>query len=205
MNKNESARSGVSAGYPKFAVIITAAGISQRMGTDKATLMRRDGKTFASHLVDFYTEKGADPLIIVLNTRSAVPKVHSSSVKFIINNSVEKGRGYSIELAVTQLPYDLPCFIQNVDNQYVDADLIRQMLSVIDADSCCVPVCDGRGGHPVLLGSNIVEYIHTNGVNPGLKEILSRYKRIEIQYNTDKVLLNINTPDDYRKYLSGSD
>jgi molybdenum cofactor cytidylyltransferase len=205
MNKNESVRSGISAVSSKFAAIITAAGISQRIGTDKASLIRRDGKTFSLHLIEFYLDTGADPLIIVVNTHSTIPKVNIKSVKFVINNSPEKGRGYSIELAINQLPDGLPCFIQSVDNQYVDEDLVMQMLSAIDADSYCVPVCKGRGGHPVLLGSNIVRYIHSNGINPDLRELLSNFRRIEIQCNTDKVLLNINTPEDYRNYLSGSD
>lgn len=189
--------------YQEFTVIITAAGVSRRMGTDKAALLRPDGKTFTSYLVELYLPMGADPLVLVVNETSSVSNTCNGNLSIVINHSPEKGRGHSIELGVKQLPAGLPCFIQSIDNQHVNEDLLRKMLSVIDADSYCVPVFRGKGGHPVLLGAKVLDYIRSNGVAPDLKDLLLRFKRIEIPCHSDDILLNINTPEDYNSFLSG--
>jgi molybdenum cofactor cytidylyltransferase len=189
----------------KYSVIIPAAGYSERMGVDKLLLKREDGITFISHLIDFYAASFANPIIVVVNRKSRFSQELKSPVRVVINDFIEKGRTFSIKIGIEVLPEGIPCFIHNIDNPHVDSRMIRQMLSEISDDSYCVPIFQGRRGHPVLLGRNIVSYIRSISIFTDLREVLSNYKRIEIQCNTDKVLLNINTPDDYRKYLSGSD
>lgn len=189
------------AGYTNFAVLIPAAGNSERMGTDKVTLRRNDGRTFIRYLIDSYLEAGAVQIVVVLN-RNTASGIHSGDrVQIVINDWVEKGRSYSILLGMNVIKNNLPCFIQNVDNPFISRNLIDEMLSGIENDAFCVPVYEGRSGHPILLGGNLVNRLRRDSGEIDFKEILKEFKKIAIRSNDELILLNINTEEDYRRYL----
>jgi CTP:molybdopterin cytidylyltransferase MocA len=184
-----------------FSVIIPAAGISERMGRDKAFLEHINGQSFAGHLISSYSAAGAQIVVIIGNTNRL--QLAFENVPFIqlINHHVEYGRSYSIFLGLQKVPEGCACFIQNIDNPFVESDLLKQMIALADPDGFVVPEWNGHGGHPILLGRNVVQHIQGLKDFADFRDVLKAFRRIALPYRDERILWNINTPEDYLKFL----
>ncbi|HOW30416.1 MAG TPA: NTP transferase domain-containing protein [Bacteroidales bacterium] len=185
----------------RFSVVIPAAGNSDRMGQDKVLLKRKDGRTFAGYLIDSYLQAGAGQVVIVVNDKSLYEFPENDRVKIVVNHFTERGRSYSICLGMNSLAPDLPCFIQNVDNQFISKEIISDLLNGVEDDVYCVPVFNRKSGHPVLIGSEIVKQFRNGEGTADFKQVLSSYKRIEIAARDERILLNVNTLEQYQRFI----
>jgi CTP:molybdopterin cytidylyltransferase MocA len=184
-----------------FSAIIPAAGNSGRMGSDKALLVYREGQSFASHLVNSYSSFGAQPVVLIVNDQNDQPDLMTNALIRVINRHTEYGRSHSIFLGLQQVPDGNACFIQNIDNPFIDPDLLAQMIALIESDQYIVPVWNAMGGHPVLLGQDVVRHIQGMNALPDFREILKEFNRVALPYPDDRILLNINTPSEYARFL----
>ncbi len=188
-------------------VVILSGGNSSRMNSPKAFLSIK-GSTLIETICNAYLNAGIKKPIIVFNCHLFQYKLEEliqsifNKVKIIKNSFPEKGRTFSIQLGLMELDTNSDCFIQNIDNPEVNKELIKQMLSVIEDDGFVVPVKNGRRGHPILLGKNIVNHLKNKKLdNWILRDELKSFKKIEIEAGETNVLLNLNTPLDWENYL----
>jgi len=183
------------------SVVIPAAGNSGRMGSDKALLELPGGINFANHLLNSYRMYGAEPIILVINDNLDLSNLQAGPWIIVINKHVDRGRSYSVKLGIDRVPGKQGCFIQNIDNPYADKTLLKMMHCALRADGYVVPVYDGKGGHPVLLGSRIVDHIRALNEGVDFRDFLKRFLRIEVPYHGEGILWNINTPGDYDRFM----
>lgn len=188
----------------RFSVLILAAGNSERMGRNKATLPFGNDLTFAGHLISSYAQSGYSSIIMVVNERFSSAFIDSDKVKLVINHHLEKGRSWSVQLGLQNVPCGHSCFIQNIDNPYADADLLLQMCSAISPDRYIVPVFNGKGGHPILLGNRLIDQLRMKSSIPNLRDALGEFERFEVVSADDRILLNINTPEAYSDFIQKS-
>jgi molybdenum cofactor cytidylyltransferase len=189
--------------YPpvtRFSAIILAAGNSGRMGSDKALLAFDNNTSFIEHLVNSYFEHGADPVVIVMNENFIQSGTFNKKPLFVLNSNVEKGRSHSIKLGLSELPQSSACFLQNVDNPYADIELLSTMLFKLEPGSFIVPVIGDRGGHPVLISTEIIDYVTSLNNWNDFRVVLRRFQRIQVPWKDHKILLNINTPEEYMSF-----
>lgn len=179
------------------AALILAAGFSSRMGTPKALLKMANGRTFAAYLTDEYIHAGCDPVILVIQPGIEIPGLNTEKVSIVSNPAPELGRSHSIKLGIQKLSGHRSCFIQNVDNPFLSAELIQKLTDCEEENSWCVPVYDQKGGHPVLMGRKIVETLKSMPEIGDLRSILKNFNKIAIPFSNSNILLNINTIDDY--------
>lgn len=184
-----------------FSAIILAAGNSGRMGSDKAMLTYNNGQTFANHLVKSYSEFGAQPVVLIVKENHNKPDIDNYPLIRVINKHVEYGRSHSIFLGIQKIPKGCGCFIQNIDNPFIEPCLLEQMIASVESDGFVVPVWNGMGGHPVLLGRNVVHHIRGLNGLPDFREVLKEFKQIALPFPNERILLNINTPSDYANFL----
>ncbi len=184
-------------GTSDISVLILAAGHSTRMGRSKATLDFGNGLTFTEQLVNAYIDAGIDTVWMVVNEEFDQSFSNAERVQFIINRDIDKGRSWSLHLGFQQVGRGHACFIQNIDNPCTDIDLINCMIREVLPDRYVVPVFGGKGGHPVLLGSRIVDEFREKTEILNLRKALEGYRRSEVSSSSDRVLLNINTPESY--------
>ena len=100
-------------------VIILSAGLSKRMGQHKALLKWDDQQTFIERIVTVYQQVGYHSLAITISSSllyelNNYPVLKYPRIELVENEFIEKGRLYSIILALKQLEPDHPVFIQNV-------------------------------------------------------------------------------------------
>jgi molybdenum cofactor cytidylyltransferase len=192
----------------QLPVIILAAGSSDRMGQPKPFLKWDKHTTFLEKLIMEYSSFEAREIIIVMN-REGYEKVKTETpaiveyAKIVINEHPEKGRLSSIKLGLQYLKADKACYIQNADNPFVTSELLDAMDHLVESDACVVPIYQQKGGHPVLIGSKIIDYILSfEKDDADFRELLNNFRWIEVETDDKNILANINTLDDYKNYFN---
>ena len=191
----------------EIPVIILAAGLSSRMGVLKPFLKWDKQTTFLEKIILEYKLNSINEIVVVLNNegykqiKNEIPGI-VNSINIIINETPEKGRMSSLKLGLKNLSMPTSCFIQNVDNPFVTKELLNTMNIITEPDTYIVPVYQGKGGHPILLGKEIINNISLiDDSISDLRILLKNFKRIEVETNDKNILVNINTLSDYQKYF----
>ncbi|MBM2813454.1 MAG: mocA [Ignavibacteria bacterium] len=182
--------------------IILAAGLSERMQSPKPLLKFDSQKRFIDKIFDEYLKFGCNEVIVVINHALTGQFESIRGIKFAVNTNPEKGRFSSIKIGVEFLESSNFCFIQNIDNPFVNQDVLRILNQVKEQSDYIVPTFEGRGGHPILLNKNIIDNIkkcEKDDLN--LRELLAKYKSKKVEFNDNSILININTKEEYNYYF----
>lgn len=192
-----------------LGVIILAGGSSERMNYPKPFLPFNSNITFIEKIVLEYQSFKCSEIVIVLNeelnkqTWDKILSKFSSKISIIFNHHSNFGRFYSIQLGAKSLQNVTQCFIQNIDNPFIDQDLLDKIHATRDNSGYVVPVYKEKGGHPVLISSNIIEsIIGEKNIYINFKEILKKFNRKSISIENKKILANINTIEEYRFHFN---
>lgn len=193
----------------KPAVLILAGGLSERMDFPKPWLPFNKNQTFLEKIVKEYFRFGCRQMIVVINEAycDAQQELHLNDLakyaKIILNKHPKKGKSYSIYSGMKKIS-DCPyLFVQNIDNPFIDLELLTAIYQSRNEDGYTVPVFENKGGHPILIGKQIIEELRN--VNPesfNLRELLNDYHRTEIEYSKSEILANINTQEDYNSFFN---
>lgn len=185
-------------------VIILAGGKSSRMGSPKPFL-GVEGKTFVEKLIATYQNAGVSLITVVLNRNDIRPIYRlvldriKHKAQIVVNENEVEGRLHSIKLGLKSFRKMDFCFIQNIDNPFTSVTLLEGLYRNRKRDEYVVPLYKGKGGHPILLSEKIMKEIQAmENQETSLRAILSSFKRNEYAIDDPSILLNINTPEDYR-------
>lgn len=191
----------------QFGTIILSGGVSERMGKPKAFL-KIGNTTFLEKIISAYRQSGIENTIVILNNKISADKRISliaavnKNIEFISNAFPELGRFYSIQLGLQKLHEADYCFIQNIDNPFIDADLICRLKKHKNPFGFVQPVFERKGGHPVLISKRIMEAIkELKSFDFNLRDLLNSFDKKQINVNRRDVLVNINTEEDYENYI----
>ncbi len=195
----------------QFSTLILAAGNSSRMNFPKAFLPFHESSTFIGRILDTYIDAGAKGIVLLVNNELANDmqqflknEYPSSPIKLVVNDSLDKGRFYSVQLGLSKIMTG-PCFLQNVDNPFISKQLLQAMFEKLGEHDAVQPVFDGKGGHPVLLGNDMVKHLaNLPSHEHHLKRELEKFDRYRLTWPSDLILANINTPELYQQYFGGS-
>lgn len=185
-----------------FSVLIPAAGNSGRMGMPKLLLPFED-HTFCEEMVDRYFEAGAEKIVFVINQQlvadcEILQKRMSMSLEFVVNDNPVLGRYRSVKIGLTCISRNIPCFLQNSDNPFINHKVLSDLLKESKPDHTVIPFFEKQPGHPVLIGENIIgSLIDCSNPDANLRTELEKYKIKPVAVSAPEILLNINTPEDY--------
>jgi len=192
-----------------IGVLVLAGGLSERMNYPKPWLQFNGEQTFTEKIIDEYYRFGVDQLVVVLNEKYCGLQwaQHLSLIqnyaRVVINGQAEKGRSYSLQRGLELVRDCSYTFIQNVDNPFVDVDLLTLLAQNAHKDGYTVPVYQGKGGHPILISKKIMDELqHANYESLNLREFLSNYPKLEIESTKKEILANINTEEDYKTFFN---
>lgn len=192
----------------KCSVIVLAGGKSERMKFPKAYLDMM-GELFIEKIIRVYFEAGISDIIVVMNEQFCSGKWAkyfakiSSNIILVKNNQPELERFNSLKLGIQKMEHRNDCFIQPVDNPFIDVNILETLWNNKLIDGFVSPVFNGKGGHPVLLSNKIIKEINAIEENDKiLKDVLNSFRRIEVEMENDHVLRNINTQEDYYNLVS---
>ena len=189
------------------AAILLAAGESSRMGTPKP-LLPWGGTTLTEYQVRELLAAGVDDLVIVLGHAAdqVRPRVLAEAT-IVVNEAYRQGRASSLRAGAAALSDDAdPILVLNVD-QPRPHDLLRPLLAAHREGGAMitVPVAQGRRGHPAVLAVSLLpELREASEAAQGLRGIIAAHEREvqEVDLPSTAVLLDINTPAEYRAALA---
>lgn len=178
------------------SALILAAGKSSRFGRDKAFIKFDKNQTFISHIVEGYINFGCQEVVVVANENNADKiKNHllNSPSKIIINTNPDRGRFSSIQTGCNALTNPEYLFISNVDNPFIDNNLLYALLSNINYKDAIFPTYRSKGGHPVMISQKIISQIilsETNDIN--FRYFLDKFDLASVEVESTGVLVNVN-------------
>ncbi len=197
---------------PGAWAILLAAGESSRMGQLKALLPWR-GKTLLEHQVDALTGGGAERVVVVLGHRADELRPlleNKQGVAWVLNPDYLQGKTTSIRTGLAALDEaevdDI--LLLNVDQPRSSADVA----AVLDThrahgSAVTVPEYRGKGGHPIALSASLLpELLQINEETQGIKAVIRSRPDSVRRFPLDNpdILLDLNTPEEYRAALETS-
>ncbi|HBX51903.1 MAG: hypothetical protein A2275_12260 [Bacteroidetes bacterium RIFOXYA12_FULL_35_11] len=191
--------------YSNTSALILAAGLSQRMGSPKALLKFNETEIFLTQIINQFLNSGVSNIVVVVNkeVHELLQKKHPDifqKCKICINPEPEKGRNISIKKGIAEITTDY-CFIHNVDNPFVDEKIVNILLHQKENADVIIPCYEGKGGHPVLINRKVMYAIHAMPQHLSFRDFLMQFKPMRIETNVKYILVNISTPEDYKRYF----
>lgn len=192
-----------------IAGLILAAGESRRMQSPKS-LLPIENKTFIEHIIDILHEGGADPVVVVLghNAEHIQKSANLAGTTVLQNPDYLLGQLTSIRCGVLHL-LNLAVegvLICPVDSPLISTRLICQLIQEGEKNEkgIIMPTYKGRRGHPGLFVKNQFQNILNAPLEQGARWVIQQHPEeiIEIPTEEEGVVLNINTPEDYEKYVA---
>ena len=193
------------------SVVVLAAGQSTRMGRPKFALKFDENLTFLEKIITGYNSFGCRQIIVVLNEKGETflksnPIKSFSNITIVTNFHPEWERFYSIKIGLKQVDEFSCAFIHNVDNPFVNEQVLKSLQCGLAGADYVVPCFKGRGGHPVLLSKKMIKHIISEK-NPDLnfRDFLKRYAKNVVEVVDERVLVNVNTDEAYKRFVAGDD
>jgi CTP:molybdopterin cytidylyltransferase MocA len=191
------------------AAIILAAGNSKRMKSRKPFLLFDGDKTFIEKIISTFLKWGCQEIVAVINKdvkkQSDFFDLLPEGVTYVLNEHLEFERFYSVKMGLNALPDISYCFVHNVDNPFIDATILDLLYRKRNNHSYVSPVYQDKGGHPILLNQKIIDRIRNwPDDSANLKEVLCTIACSPVEMPDNRVLININTPAEYKRYFNST-
>jgi len=192
-----------------ISAILLAAGESRRMGRPKQ-LLDWQGKPLLLHVLENLIRSDVDEIILVLGyevekIRKSLPEL---PVKIVVNPDYQSGMASSLRQGLLAMDPGSEAFLVLLADQpgigpEMMNRVIREYQQADPKRGIGRPVYRGLPGHPVLIGVQYrQEALQLRG-DVGARRILMNHPTdiLEIEVDRDVVLMDMDTPEEYRKYI----
>ena len=195
-----------------IVAVILSAGESSRMGRPKA-LLSIDGVRFVEKIVSTLKSTNVGDIIVVLghNAEGIRRKISDLPVTILINHDYKQGQLSSLQVAIRLLessgnPVD-GILVHLVDHPYIEAKLVNLIIDRFYETKklIVVPRFQGRRGHPVIFARALFSELLAAGTDQGAKPVVHAHRDDTLEIDTDDkgVLIDIDTPEEYRQHVKG--
>lgn len=187
----------------KVSCIVLAAGKSTRMGKQKL-LLPYNGKTIIKSIVEKTLNSDSSQTVVVIGSykKEVKAELADCAVHLVENEKFEEGMLSSVQAGVAAVNCESDgMLILLGDQPMITISGINLLIAAFQKTQkgLIIPTFHGKRGHPVLISSKYKQRI--NSLNPelGLRELFTENSQdiLEIEVNTDDVLKDIDTPEDY--------
>jgi len=193
------------AGDRHFAVIL-AAGISQRMGEDKAALPWLDGKSLLAWTVDALSYAGWHPLVVLGPHNHARWVGELPRALVVLNPRAGEGKTTSIAVGLQALPPNVDSILLTGIDQPRPPELYASLREEAGrhGESIIAPDKNGRSGHPIVCHARLTEQLaNLREEQLGLRGFLQERQDSVYRLPCDPAWLrwDFNTPAAYKEAL----
>lgn len=190
-----------------IAAVILAAGGSTRMGQPKLLLPWK-GEALIRWTVKIALTAGLSPVIVVIG--ASADEIESvlkgMPVEIVHNSDWEKGQSTSLRCGVSALPDTTEAAILFLGDQpQLPHNLIEKMITEYRTHAPATPIfiasSQGKRGNPVLFDRSVFQELeHVEG-DAGGRMIFEKHPVQYIPVESTDVLTDIDSPEDYQKFI----
>jgi molybdenum cofactor cytidylyltransferase len=193
-----------------IASIVLAAGSSGRMGSPKA-LLKIGETTFIQHIVDILSRHNIVQIHVVLGAHAEEikPTLSDMPVAVVTNAQWQNGQLSSLIKGLETINEQQTdgLLVWPVDHPLVPGVVIDELIKVFENNPgrIVIPKFEGRRGHPVIFPKSLFNDLRSAPASEGARAIVHRNEELVYEINTKEkeVLVNIDTPEDYHRYIVG--
>lgn len=185
--------------------ILLASGASRRIKSIKQLLEWR-GEYLINHVVRKILESQIDELFVILGDHyEGITKVLDPRAKIVHNPGWIIGKSSSIKMGVAsagKISDGLIFFL--VDQPFINKTIINTLINIFrnSNENIIAPRVNGRLCNPVLFGKKYYgKLMNLSGEQGGKKIIKNAKDIIWVNWEDKKLLLDIDTDEDYRNLL----
>lgn len=192
---------------PRLSAILLAAGASSRMGRPKA-LLEFEGETFLDRQIGLYASLGAKVICVLGHDSGVVARGlrRAAEAVLVLNPAPEAGQLSSLQCALRALcPDSEAFFFTPADSPGVRPATLAALLESFDPETADFfqPQFGGRHGHPVLAAARAAARFLALAPGSSAREMIRRSRRRFVEVADPFVLLDVDTPEAYRKLVEG--
>jgi molybdenum cofactor cytidylyltransferase len=191
-----------------IVALVLAAGESRRMGRPKA-LLPVEGTTFIERIVGALGQTKVGGIVVVLghNAAEMAGRLEHLPVEIVVNPDYRSGQLSSLQTGIRALEgRDVAgILVHLVDHPFLDRGLANHMIDEFyrSGKLIVVPRCGGRRGHPVIFSKELFAEFLAAPAEHGAKSVVHAHREdsLEIETSEAGVLIDVDTPEEYRKYV----
>jgi molybdenum cofactor cytidylyltransferase len=193
-----------------IVAVVLAAGESSRMGRPKA-LLRVDGQTFIERIVAALQASRVGKVLLILghNADAIKAEIRHLPVNVVVNEDYARGQLSSLVTAIQALQREKVdgILVHLVDHPFLDSGLVNRMIDRFYESKKLIvlPCYKGQRGHPVLFSSELFPELLSAPLDRGAKGVVRAHRgdTLEVETEDEGVILDIDTPEEYRQYVGG--
>lgn len=196
--------------YSKVAVIILAAGMSERMRDVNKLLIEVDGEVMIRRTVNLYLSLKLGKVLVVVGFQQAMIREALSGldVCFVDNPLFEQGQLSSIRSGLNALSESCDqVLIALGDLPFLTTTDIELMLQSFDSSTektILVPYFEGCRGNPLLLKASQAIEVDAQGIHLGCRRLIDKHPQKVQRLDVDNhhYTSDLDTPEDVLKHLN---
>jgi len=185
---------------------VLAAGRSRRMGARNKLLAEVDGVPMVARVVEAARDAvDAGVYVVTGYQHERVEKaLNAFEISVVHNPHYAQGLSTSLASGLAALPGDVDgALVCLGDMPRVTAAHMHKLIAAFDPDegrAVCVPLWDGRRGHPVLWARRFFAEMSDVKGDVGARHLLGEYADLvcEVPATDDAVLLDVDSPEALR-------
>ena len=193
-----------------ISAILTAAGLSHRMGNVNKLLLPWNDRSLVAHMCDTLLKSRVGEVIVVLGHQAgmvagSLPSEHDGRLKTVLNSGFEKGLTSSIQAGIGSTSEDSEGYlIVQGDQPGLTVEMIDRLIDLWatgPANAIVAPAFQGKRGNPVLFSTQWRQAILAETNPEGCRNILKNNSEVVLTLPIDygDELKDIDTPEDYRE------
>jgi molybdenum cofactor cytidylyltransferase len=191
----------------RFTALVLAAGYSSRM-MDFKPLLKFGAETVIELVISLLSGTGISDIRVVAGYRAhdIAPILEQRNIKWIMNEKYQDGMMSSVKAGIETIDSSRAAFfVIPVDIPLIRKRTILEMIHAFQESgkSICYPSFLGKRGHPPLISTQyreeILQWEAPGGLGGFLKQ--KHADAIDVNVTDECVLLDMDTPEDYRYLL----
>jgi len=193
-----------------ISAVVLAAGMSRRMGTNKLLLSLRRGTVLTHILSVLQTCPLSETVVVTGHEREKVEKAIAECgfLEIVMAHNPNYASGEmlsSIQAGLSALRPDRhAALIVLGDQPLLDRRVVERILAAHAPGRMVIPSYHRKGGHPILIDRACWPAVLGLPHEGSLRDLLRR-KREWVSYievDTDAILHDMDTPEDYRRAIT---
>lgn len=175
--------------------VILAAGYSSRANAFKMEL-EIDNKSILQRCVESLYDECNKIIVVSGYKNEKINKLVEgySKVKVVYNEEFHKGMFSSVKKGIQNVTQE-KFLLTPGDYPLISKDVIKRLIK--EENEIVIPSFNGKGGHPILLSSNLIKEILSEDEESNLKAFLNRKKCSYLNIEDMGVLVDVDTIEDY--------